>query len=320
MILATTNELLPRHVQHIFEQTGEQVHVYPTIEETPQEIAEQTEILLTFPNNITHANPEPINIGKLPRLKWLQLLSAGIDELPLDQIKERGICLTNASGIHVVPMSEYVLMCMLYFEKDMDRYFAHKQQKIFDRTKLVGELLNREVLIYGTGVIGTGVARTLRFFQAKVYGVNTSGRAVEPFLQTYKLDEAMERLRTADYVVSILPATPETTGLFSREYLENLKPEAVFINIGRGSLVDEEYVATMLRSGRLRGAALDVFQTEPLPADSPLWDCPNLILTPHMSAKSIYYMDRCVEIFVENLLAYRQQKAMRNVVMNQLFS
>lgn len=314
MILATTTELLPKHREIILEKTGEHVHVYPSIEETPDWIREQAEILITFPSNITHEDEPPINIAKLPNLKWIQLLSAGIEQLPLAEIKERNIYLTNASGVHVVPMSEYVLMCLLYFEKDMDRYFSQKRAKVFDRTKLVGELVNREALIYGTGVIGQAVAKTLSLFHVKVYGVNTSGRPVEPFLETYTLEKATDRLRTADYVICILPSTPKTRGLFSSDYLQQLKPEAVFISIGRGDVVDETCVANMLKSGRLRGAALDVFQVEPLPKSSPLWECPNLILTPHMSAKSIYYMDRCVAIFIDNLLAYRQGKEMKNLI------
>ncbi|WP_019123025.1 D-2-hydroxyacid dehydrogenase [Brevibacillus massiliensis] len=309
MIVSTTDELLPRHVQEIVEKTGEEPAVFASIEEIPQEIAKQTEILLTYGNDLTCDN-----IRLFENVKWIQLFSAGLEDLPLQDLHERQIRLTNAAGIHVRPMSEYVIMCMLHFEKDMHRYNALKRQKVYDRTKLVGELPGREVLIYGTGVIGQAVARSLSVFETKVYGVNTSGRPVEPFLQTFRIGDELDRLQTADYVISILPSTPLTSGLFSPERLDLLKPDAVFISIGRGDVVDEHYVAEMLATGRLKGAAFDVFQQEPLPESSPLWECDNLILTPHMSAKSIYYVDRCVEIFIENLLSYRKDKPMKNVV------
>jgi phosphoglycerate dehydrogenase-like enzyme len=314
VIVSASPEIMRRHQEKIRNETGEDILVYPSMDEIPQSIADETEILITFGNNLCDPEPAPVNLSRFPKLKWIQLLSAGIEDLPLREVEERGISVTNVSGIHVIPMSEYVLLCMLHFEKDMERYRSLKQQKIFDRSKLVGELIGREVLIYGTGVIGQAVARVLGFFQVKVYGVNTSGRPVEPFLETYSIGQERERLATADYVISILPSTSQTRGLFSRERLELMKPEAVLISIGRGDVVDEEYVVEMLKAGRLKGAAFDVFKKEPLPPESPLWECENLILTPHMSAKSIYYMDRCVDIFITNLRSYRNGGPMINVV------
>jgi len=309
MIVSTTDELLHRHVEWITRETGETPQVFAAMEEIPQHVADQTEVLITFGDDLTVEN-----LRRFPKLKWIQIIRAGLDNLPARYLHEKGVLVTNASGIHVVPMSEYVILCLLHFEKEMDHYRALRTERKYDRTRLVGELMGREALIYGTGVIGTAVAQALRFFQVKVYGVNTSGRPVEPFLQTFKLGEEGEVYERADYVISILPSTPQTRGLFTAEYLERMKPDAVFVNIGRGDVVDENHLAEMLRKGRLKGAALDVFQEEPLPKDSPLWDLDNLILTPHMSAKSIRYIDRCVEIFLHNWKALRDQTPLKNVV------
>lgn len=309
MIVSTTDELLPHHAERIAREIGEAPLVFSAMAEIPADVAEKAEILITFGDDLAVEN-----LQRFPNLKWIQIIQAGVEKLPFRYLHERGVRVTNASGIHVVPMSEYVVLCMLHFEKDMERYRALKEQKKYDRTKLVGELMGREALIYGTGVIGKAVAEVLKVFQVKVYGVNTSGRPVEPFLQTFALGEEGEVYERADYVISILPSSPQTRGLFSAERLERMKPEAVFISIGRGDVVDENHVVEMLKQGRLRGAAFDVFQQEPLPEDSPLWDCENLILTPHMSAKSIYYIDRCVEIFLHNWKAFRNQTPMINVV------
>ncbi|MGE5700962.1 MAG: D-2-hydroxyacid dehydrogenase [Clostridia bacterium] len=309
MIVSTTDELLYQHVKRIVEHTGETPLVYAAIEDIPASVAEQTTCLITFGNDLTADN-----IRAFPKLQWIQMCSAGLEDLPFSALHERGILVTSATGIHVVPMSEYVVLCMLHFEKDMERYRSLKEQKVFDRTKLVGELIHREVLIYGTGVIGQAVANLLKVFRMEVYGVNTSGRPVEPFRETYKLGEETERLESADYVISILPSTSQTRGLFSADYLERMKRDAVLISIGRGDVIDENHVVDMLKNGRLKGAAFDVFQKEPLPVDSPLWECENLILTPHMSAKSIHYIDRCVDIFLHNWQALRDQTPLKNVV------
>lgn len=314
MIVSASQEILPRHQAKILKETEEEILIYPAINQIPQAVADETEIIITFGNNLTDSNPVPVDISRFPKLKWIQMLSAGIEDLPLEEIQQRGITVTNVSGIHVTPMTEYVLLCMLHFEKDMERYRALKKKKKYDRTKLVGELSGRETLIYGTGTIGQAVARVLTLFNVRVFGVNTTGRPVEPFLETYTLEQAEQKIRSVDYVISLLPSTSLTRGFFSREYLQLMKEDGVFISLGRGDVVDEDSVVEMIRTGRLKGAAFDVFQKEPLPLDSPLWDCENLIVTPHMSAKSIYYIDRCIDIFIQNIQSYRSNRPMVNLV------
>jgi phosphoglycerate dehydrogenase-like enzyme len=312
MIVAVCEEVLPSHQERILRETGEEILLYRSVKDVPDPIKESLEVLLAYGPSFD--GQEVATFERFPKLKWVQWFSAGIDDLDIRELDARGITLTNASGIHIKPMSEYVLMCMLYFEKDMDRYQTLKNKKQYDRSKLVGELTGLKVLLYGTGVIGQAIAKTLSLFDITVYGVNTSGKSVPYFQETYTLEEAEKKISTVDYLISLLPSTTKTRNFFTKSYLQKMKPESVFISIGRGDVVDEQSVVELIQSKSLRGAALDVFQQEPLPVDSPLWECENLILTPHMSAKSIYYMDRCVDIFIHNLNAMRKNKEMINVI------
>ncbi|WP_445492011.1 D-2-hydroxyacid dehydrogenase [Niallia sp. 03133] len=312
MIVAVCEEILPSHQEKILRETGEEIHLYRTVKDVPDQIKESLEVILAYGPSFD--GQKVATFERFPKLKWVQWFSAGIEDLDIRELDARDITLTNASGIHVKPMSEYVLMCMLYFEKDMDRYQILKNKKQFDRSKLVGELTSRKVLLYGTGVIGQAIAKTLSLFDITVYGVNTSGKPVPHFQKTYTLEEAEMEIGHVDYVISLLPSTTKTRNFFTKSYLQKMKPESVFISIGRGDVVDEQAVVELIQSKTLRGAAMDVFQQEPLPVDSPLWECENLILTPHMSAKSIYYIDRCVEIFINNVKARRTDGEMINVI------
>ncbi|MFT8320639.1 MAG: D-2-hydroxyacid dehydrogenase [Bacillus sp. (in: firmicutes)] len=312
MIVSVCEEMLPSHQEKIGRETGKEILLYRSVKEIPNHIKESLEILLGYGPSFN--DQEVATFEQFPNLKWVQWFSAGIDDLKIDELDERRIILTNVSGIHVKPMSEYVLMCMLYFEKDMDRYQSLKHQKQFDRSKLVGELTDRKVLLYGTGVIGQAIAKTLSLFNITVYGVNTSGKSHPYFQATYKLEEAEKIIGSVDYVISLLPSTVKTRNFFTKTYLQKMNPKSVFISIGRGDVVEEQAVVELIQNKMLRGAAMDVFHQEPLPADSPLWECENLIVTPHMSAKSIYYIDRCVDIFIHNLNAIEKNKEMINVI------
>ncbi|MGP7816451.1 D-2-hydroxyacid dehydrogenase [Niallia sp. 01092] len=312
MIVSICEEVLPSHQEKILRETGEEILHFNSLKDVPDHIKESLEVLLAYGPSFD--GQEVATFERFPNLKWVQWFSAGIDDLDIRELDERGIILTNASGIHVKPMSEYVLMCMLHFEKDMDRYQTLKNKKQFDRSKLVGELTGLKVLLYGTGVIGQAIAKTLSLFDITVYGVNTSGKPVPHFQKTFTLEEAEKEIGQVDYVISLLPSTTKTRNFFTKEYLQKMKPESVFISIGRGDVVEEQAVVELIQSKALRGAAMDVFQQEPLTASSPLWECENLILTPHMSAKSIYYIDRCVDIFIKNTNARRTDGEMINVI------
>ncbi|GGK34472.1 3-phosphoglycerate dehydrogenase [Caldalkalibacillus thermarum] len=301
MIISTTDEVLDHHLQRIKDHVGQDVFVYRSIEDVPADVQDQTEILLTFGNDLTTER-----VKNFPRLQWIQMFSAGLEDLPFSSLKQREILVTNAKGIHTVSMSEYVIGAMLYYEKHFDRFLRLKQDKVWDRETLVGELDGRSVLIYGTGTIGSKIAEKAKVFGMTVHGVNTRGALTAPFERVYTMEEAQSIVGHYEYVVLVLPSTPQTKGIISRSYLNQLNSEAVLINVGRGDVVDEDALCDLLQAGRIRGAVLDVFQKEPLPTNSRLWELDNVLITPHMSAKSYRYIDRCIDIFIKNYQCYRE--------------
>ncbi|MCE7793186.1 D-2-hydroxyacid dehydrogenase [Salipaludibacillus sp. CUR1] len=311
MIVSTTDEILDHHQDMVKKKINKEILTYPHIDDIPEEIAKDLEILITYGNDLTDEN-----ITRYPKLKWVQMLSAGLEDLPFTALREKGILVTSAKGIHAIPMSEYVIGGMLHFEKHFDRYLRLQAKQEWERETLVGELYRQSVLVYGTGAIGVRIAEKAEFFGMKVHGVNTSGRPVEPFDDVLTLKEAEERVHEYAYVVIVLPSTKETKGLFSRGYLNRLNEEAVLINVGRGDLIDEEALIDLLSEKRIKGAILDVFQTEPLPKGHPLWTLENVIITPHMSAKSHRYLERCMEIFLANYKAYKTKPAPMEEMVN----
>lgn len=308
MIVSSSNEITEYHCNSIYQQTGETVHVFANMEEIPLAVRREATILLTYGNDLTAST-----LDTFKSLHWIQMLSVGLDDLPFERLHKRGILVTHAKGIHVVPMSEYVLGTMLYFEKHFDRFLLNQRNRQWDRDTLVGELHQNSVLVFGTGVIGKEIAKKCKLFGMMVDGVNTSGREVEPFDSVFALDVAQSKLKDYSYIVIILPLTSDTYHLFSKEMLQQLHPNAVLINVGRGGIMDEEELYKILADKRIRGAALDVYKQEPLPKEHKFWELDNVLLTQHMSAKSNRYVDRCVDIFIENIKQYKHKQDRRLV-------
>ncbi|MCL6452387.1 MAG: D-2-hydroxyacid dehydrogenase [Alicyclobacillus sp.] len=248
-------------------------------------------------------------------LRWVQNWGAGVDTLPLAFFQERGIQLTNASGVHAYPIAETVLAMMLGLTRKIHTYVRNQQAHKWHHAHLSQEMHGRTVTILGIGAIGSEVARLCQAFGMRVLGVRRSARPHSGIDQMFSLTELTSAVAESDYIVNTLPLTPETRGVVSQQVIAAMKPTAFYINIGRGATTDEAALITALAEGRLAGAGLDVFLTEPLPADSPLWDMENVILTPHTSGSTEHYNERALDIFLENLHAYvRGQALVRNVV------
>ncbi|QHT48005.1 D-2-hydroxyacid dehydrogenase [Bacillus sp. SB49] len=311
MIVSTSDEWRESHVSCWKERYDEEVYIFNGIEEIPKEIRSRTDVLITFGNDLTAKN-----IHDFPSLKWIQLLSAGLEDLPFEELRKKGLYITNAKGVHSIPMKEYVIGAMLHFEKHFHRFLKQKEERVWERETLVGELIGRKVLLFGTGTIGTEIAKASSYFGMRVDGVNTRGREVDAFHHVYGLEEGLDKIGEYDYVISVLPLTASTKNVFSKERLATLATDSVFMNLGRGAVLDEEALVHMLKTGRLKGAVLDVFIQEPLPRDHSLWEVPNLLLTPHMSAKSNHYMTRCMDILLENYQRYRSNDPanMKNLI------
>jgi phosphoglycerate dehydrogenase-like enzyme len=255
-------------------------------------------------------------LRKAPSLKWVQVMSAGVEHFLDADMRESPVVLTNASGINALPIAEFVTGLMLMFVKESSLCFEMKQNRKWERVSPV-LLRSKTVGIIGLGNIGKEVARLSKVFGMRVIATRRSareeGRArnVDLILPTSRLNEL---LAESDFVVVAAPLTVETRGLIGEEELRTMKPTARLINVARGAIVDEQSLTRALEEKWIAGAGLDVFATEPLPHDSPLWTLPNVILSPHISGGREDYVLAATMLFVENLRRYRDGRRLMNVV------
>ena len=224
------------------------------------------------------------DIARFPRLKYIHTTSHGIDHMPLEYIRAHGILLRDARGVYGVPMAEYALWGVLQLYKDGASYAARQKAHRWERTEPLRELGGRQVTLLGAGSVATECARRFTAMGCRCVGLC---RHPDPAAEGYETQRSIgaldEVLAETDILLVTLPLTEETRRLMDARRFGLLKPGAVLVNIARGPIVDAEAMADALRSGRLSGAVVDVFDEEPLPADSPLWDEPNCIVTPHSS-------------------------------------
>ncbi|MBB6732438.1 D-2-hydroxyacid dehydrogenase [Cohnella zeiphila] len=249
------------------------------------------------------------------RLRWVQTGSAGVDNVPLTELEKLGVTVTTASGVHPGPMAETAFAMLLSFTRNLHLSVRKQTERKWERFENYGELRGRTIGIVGAGQIGSEVARLAQAFGMRTLGVRRSGAAAAFFDRMTAMDGLDDVLAESDIVVNILPGTPETQRLFDAQRFARMKPDALFVNIGRGSSVDTDALVDALREGRLGGAGLDVFDPEPLPADHPLWEMDNVIVMPHIGGMTDHYKDRLAALFIENLQDYLKNGApSRNVV------
>jgi phosphoglycerate dehydrogenase-like enzyme len=227
------------------------------------------------------------------KLKWVHSTSAGVGQLMYPELRNSGVVVTNASGIFSVPMAEHTIGLMLALARNFPDTLRQQeqaiwsQQELWDKPQHLAELNGNLLLIVGYGSIGREVAQRAQALGMRVWGVTRSGKGdathAEKIVPSSELHSALPQ---ADYVLLCAPETSETNSLIGAEQLTLIKRTARIINVGRGSLLDEAALISALETGALAGAALDVAQTEPVPASSPLWSAPNLFITPHTSALS----------------------------------
>jgi phosphoglycerate dehydrogenase-like enzyme len=227
-----------------------------------------------------------------------QVRAAGLSAEELDRV-----VVTTAGGVHAVPLAEFCLMGLLALTKNLPRVLADQRARHWNHY-VVAELRGRTLLVVGLGAIGTEVARLATMVGMRVLAVTREPRDSPVCERVEPPDRLGEVLPEAEAVVVTVPLTRATEGLIGREVFDVLKPGAILVNVGRGGVVDEGALVEALRNSRLGGAALDVFATEPLPPDSPLWDLPNVIVSPHTAALSAKENERIVALFRENLRRY----------------
>ena len=250
-----------------------------------------------------------------PHLEWIHALSAGVEKLLFPEIQAADTILTNAKGIHGIPVSEHVLAMMLAFSRGLTVSLRRQETRQWKRVP-TGELHESTLAIVGLGSIGREIAK-----KAKALGMTVlaSKQEVTTELFVDKLyppddDSLLEMLAKADFVVTALPLTESTQNRIRLPHFTAMKPSAYFFNIARGAIVNENDLVTALEQNLIAGAGLDVFACEPLPESSPLWSMPNVIITPHVAALSPAYLDRSIKLFADNLTRFIQGRDMLNVV------
>ena len=246
------------------------------------------------------------------RLRWIQWGGAGVDAVLFPELVASDVQLTNARGVFDRAMAEYTLGLILSFGKDFfETYTAQREHRWSYR--LTELMAGRSVVVVGVGSIGREIARTLKRMDFVVSGVGRSARGADPdFGDIHGVSDLNTFLPEADYVVLITPLTPETRGLFGAEQFSAMKSSARFINLGRGELVDEGALLEALQGGQIAGAGLDVFCTEPLPTESPLWDLDNVIVSPHISGDYRGHQEAMAGIFLENFERFRDGRELLN--------
>lgn len=253
-------------------------------------------------------------LDRAPSLRWLHSPGAGVERWPLDILAERNITLTNGAGVFAIPIAEWVLTTMLTIVKNSYAVRESQQAHRWARELPAEELYGKTLLVLGAGGIGREIIKRADAFGMRIWASNRSGRAVEGAERVVQDDGWRDLLPESDFVVSTLPMTPATATMISAPELATFKPGAWLLNVGRGATIDEDALVQALRNGVLGGAALDAWTTEPLPADSPAWSLPNMIVSPHMSGSSSAGRTRGLRLFVDNLLRFSAGEPLTNVV------
>ena len=245
------------------------------------------------------------DIGAFSSLKYIQLTAAGLDRVPLDQIRSRGIALRNAAGVYSAPMAEFALFGVLELYKQ-GRFFARNQQlRRWEKHRGLRELAEKTVLILGCGSVGSACAKRFEAFGCRCLGIATEARTQPHFEAVQPMSALPGLLPEADITVLALPLTDDTRRLFDDDLFARMKPGSILVNLSRGAILDEGALLRALDT-RLSGAVLDVFETEPLPEYSPLWDRETVVLTPHNSFVGEHNHTRMMQTLIRNLNQWRQ--------------
>jgi phosphoglycerate dehydrogenase-like enzyme len=293
-------------------------HRAPEGEEEFLAMLAQSEVLYDFPRS----HVEDL-VRVAPKLRWVQASMAGAGEIAERAgLQNTDVTITTASGVYSGPLAEFVMMALLTHTKDLDRLRRDKAEKRW-REVHTETLHGKTLCVVGLGNIGRAVAERARPFGLRVVGVKRTVQeddvAWDYADDLYAARDLHPALREADYVVVTLPGTPETYRLLDAEAISTMKKGAYFANVGRGKVVDEGALIEALRSGHLSGAALDVFEEEPLPQESPLWDLGNVIVSPHSTDNVPGLTNELqTELFCDNLRRYLEGEPLRNELNKKL--
>jgi phosphoglycerate dehydrogenase-like enzyme len=281
-------------------------------------LLDRAEVLFGIPDDTAEGLAAAVT--GLPRLRWIHATSAGAGEqvrkaaLPAEALKR--VAITTSSGVHAVPLAEYAILGLLAVAKELPRFVEEQRAKAWPEVRRpLRELDGQTLFLVGLGDIGRETARLGKALGMRTVGFRrTQGPPPEWVDEVHGPERLAELAGRADAMVVSLPLTDQTAGLIDRATIDRLPASCIFVNVGRGGVVDEPALIDALRERRIAGAVLDVFATEPLPEDSPLWTLPNVLVTPHAAALSARENERIVQLFVDNLRRYLDGRPLRNLV------
>lgn len=254
------------------------------------------------------------------KLRLVLSISAGIEKIPLQALHDRGIAVCNTKGAHAVTIAEYVLGGMLAFSHHFPMFIRNQQKAHWQCVFTGDDLDGQTLLVIGAGAIGSEIGKKAKAFDMKVIGIRRRPCPLDYFDEVWGLDRLHEALRLADHVVLITPLTPDTYHLMGAEEFNCMKPSAIFINVSRGDTVDEAALYEALRDKIIAGAFLDVFHTEPLPKDHPLWALDTVIIAPHNAGPSNNSERKLIKILCDNIIRLRSGQPLVNQVgKNELY-
>jgi phosphoglycerate dehydrogenase-like enzyme len=304
----------PGHVEELRTRFPHITFLHSTSREADIELADSADVAFTI-------SLSKEAIARAAQLKWLHCSGHAIGHFPLADLAARGIVVTNSRGIQAIPIAEHVMACLLALARRLPQTLRDQRERAWRPNNLAGEaspwlLAGRTLAVIGVGTLGQAIAMRARAFGMHVMGVrrNPERGVPEGFDDVVGPADRDRLLALADVLVMAAPLTSETARLLDADAIARLKPGAIVVNVARGQLIDEQALAAALASGRLGGAALDVFATEPLPADNPFWALPNVIVTPHNSGFRVGHFDAVIDLFSENLRRFERRVDLLNVV------
>lgn len=296
-------------IRLIQESTGDAVTILPRNLDVNLDVFSKAEVLIARDRD---------EISKIlnicPNLRFLFIVSTGVEKLPFNELYERDILVANTGGVNSEIMSEYALAYILADSARVKENLTNQKLHHWKKYQCVDSLVGKTVLIVGSGRVGSLIAQKTRCFGMKNFGIKRKVEELPFFEKVVGLDNLYDMLPIADYVICSLPLTSMTKNIFNIDAFKKMKSTAMFINISRGGCVDINGLTESLTKNKIRKAVLDVFDKEPLTTDSPLWDVPNLLITPHSSGRLENFMEEAMKCFVNNYTSYKSKKELPNKV------
>ena len=246
------------------------------------------------------------DISQFANLKFIQLTSAGLDRVPLDYIKKHHIKLCSAQGVYSIPIAEWVVLKILEIYKKSQGFYQNQTQRKWEKQRDLLELSDKTAVIIGIGSIGTEVAKRLKVFGVSIIGVDIEAKHNPYFDKSFFPSDLKSALQDSDIVILTLPLTQDTKYLINSQTIAEMKDDCVLINVSRGQIIEESALISALDQDKFLGVALDVFENEPLPPESPLWDFDKVVITPHNAFISDKISDRLFKLIEKNLIDFIQ--------------